>query len=94
MAAPRSAAASSVVVVLQPVSCALIRFSTLTRFHNDNSLVDLTAAHDDDDDADAIATSVQWKNSPSLFNKQLASRLVHSLYNRFCMNLESGPPHN
>jgi hypothetical protein len=55
MAAPRSAAASSVVVVLQPVSCALTRFSTLTRFHNDNSLVDLTAAHNDDD-ADAIAT--------------------------------------
>jgi hypothetical protein len=46
------------------VSCTLTRFSALTRFHNDKSLVDLTAAAaaatataaDDDGDGGAIAT--------------------------------------
>jgi hypothetical protein len=75
--------------VLQPVSCALTRFSALARFHNDNSLVDLTAADDDDDGGGgggAIAT---------VFNARVAFPLQQtapSLYIRFCMNLESAAP--
>jgi len=82
-------AIAAVVVVLQPVSCALTRFSALARFHNDKSLVDLTAAAADDDDDDgggAIAT---------VFNARVAFPLQQtapSVYNRFCMNVESAAP--
>jgi len=80
----RRDAIAAVVVVLQPVSCALTRFSALARFHNDKSLVDLTAAADDDDGGGgAIAT---------VFNARVAFPLQQtapSLYNRFCMNVES-----
>ena len=87
----RRDAIAAVVVVLQPVSCALTRFSALSRFHNDKSLVDLTAAADDDDDGGgggggAIAT---------VFNARVAFPLQQtapSLYNHFCMNVESVAP--
>jgi hypothetical protein len=73
------------------VSCALTRFSALARFHNDNSLVDLTAAAAADGGGGgggggAIAT---------VFNARVAFPLQQtapSLYNRFCMNLESAVP--
>jgi hypothetical protein len=71
------------------VSCELTRFSALARFHNDKSLVDLTAAaayDDDDDGGGAIAT---------VFNARVAFPLQQtapSLYNRFCMNVESATP--
>lgn len=76
-------AIAAVVVVLQPVSCELTRFSAFARFHNDKSLVDLTAAAAADDDGGAIAT---------VFNARVAFPLQQtapSLYNRFCMNVES-----
>ena len=86
----RRDAIAAVVVVLQPVSCALTRFSALARFHNDKSLVDLTAAaaaaDDDDGGGGAIAT---------VFNTRVAFPLQQtapSLYNRFCMNVESAAP--
>jgi hypothetical protein len=70
----------------------LTRFSALARFHNDNSLVDLTAAAADDDDdcggGGAIAT---------VFNARVAFPLQQTapfLYNRFCINLESTVPND
>jgi len=69
------------------VSCALTRFSALARFHNDKSLVDLTAAADDDGGGGggggAIATV---SNARVAFPLQ---QTAPSLYNRFCMNVES-----
>lgn len=81
----RRDAIAAVVVVLKPVSCALTRFSALARFHNDKSLVDLTAAAVDDDGG-AIAI---------VFNARVAFPLQQTaplLYNHFCMNVESAGP--
>ena len=86
----RRDAIAAVVVVLQPVSCTLTRFSALARFHNDKSLVDLTAAAAADDDDDGGGGG--GGGIATVFNARVAFPLQQtapSLYNRFCMNVES-----
>ena len=82
--------------MLQPVSCALTRFSALSRFHNDKSLVDLTAtAAAADDDDGGCGGGGGGGSIATVFNARVAfpvQQTAPPLYNRFCMNVESAAP--